>query len=95
MAVKMHTLLRAVVQLLILRGVPHFHPRDVKMLLVNDSFNILGRRGLGSPSPHSALSCRGVALPVSVLAPFHEGPHCCRRLPSRTPLKDKVLSIKQ
>lgn len=48
--------LRAVVQLLILRGVPHFHPRDVEMLLVYDPLNTLGRRGLGSPNPHSALS---------------------------------------
>lgn len=55
MAVKMYTL-RAVVQLLILRGVPHFHPRDVEMLLVYDPFNTLGRRRLGSPNPHSALS---------------------------------------
>lgn len=54
MVVKMHSLLGAMVQPLILRGVPHFHPRDVKMLLVNDPFNILGRRVLGSPSPHSA-----------------------------------------
>jgi len=95
MAVKMHTLLRAMVQLLILRSVPHFHPRDVKMRLVNDLFNILCRRGLGSPSPRSALSCRGVALPASALAPFREGPHFCRGLRTWTPLKDRVLSVNQ
>lgn len=80
---------------LISRGVPYFHPRDLKMLQMNDPCNILGWRELQSPSPHSAPSSRGVALPASALAPVPAGLHCWRGLPSWTPLQDRALSMKQ
>lgn len=79
---------------LILRGVPHFHSIDFKVLWMNGPWHILGWRGLQSSSPRSALSSRDVALPASALAPNHEGPHCCRGLPSWTPLQDRALSIR-
>lgn len=66
----MHTLLRAVVQLLILRAVPHFHPRDVKMLLVDDLFNILGKERVRKPKPSFRSQLQGCSSPRLCPGPF-------------------------
>lgn len=70
MAVKTHALLRAVVQLLIFRGVPHCHPRDIKMLLVNDPINTLGKERVRKPKPSFSSQLQGGSSPRLCPGPF-------------------------